>query len=62
MKEPEQAGHVMFNADAWDFSDPVVITVTFTVIFCVCMLFVLFRWVRKNMAEDAKRHQQGEEQ
>ncbi len=59
MKEPEQAGHVMFNADAWDFSDPVIITVTFTVVFCVGMLVVLYRWVKKNMADDAKKSQGG---
>jgi len=57
MKEPEVAGHVMFNADAWDFSDLVVITVAFTVVFCVCMLTFLYRWVKKNMAEDAKKNE-----
>ena len=59
MKEPELAGHVAFNADAWDFSDPVVITVTFTVVFCMSMLVVLYNWVRKNMADDAKKNQGG---
>jgi len=59
MKEPEQAGHVMFNADAWAFDDLVIIAVVFTVVFAAGMMVYLYRWVRKNMAEDAKKNTGG---
>ncbi|MBL4658788.1 MAG: hypothetical protein JKY19_00400 [Alcanivoracaceae bacterium] len=59
MKEVEKAGHVMFNADAWQFSDPVVFWVTVTVVFCISMLTVLFFWVRKNMADERKNKEGG---
>jgi hypothetical protein len=42
MKEVEPAGHVLFNADAWIFNDPVVFWSVFTVVFGFCMvIFVL---------------------
>ncbi|MDX8381239.1 MAG: hypothetical protein R8M14_03925 [Ghiorsea sp.] len=55
----EQPGHVMFNADAWQFGDPVVFWVIVTVVFCVSMIAVLFFWVKKNIAEERRNKEGG---
>lgn len=50
----EDPGHIITQASAWDFGDPVVFWGLFTVVFCAGMIAYLYRWVRKNMDEDAK--------
>lgn len=46
-------GQIATQAINWDFSDPVVFWGLFTVAFATGMVIFLYRWVRKNMNEDA---------
>jgi len=52
MKEVEQAGHVMFNSDAWVFNDPVVFWSVFTVVFGFCMVIFVLRQAMKMAAKE----------
>jgi len=54
MKEVEQAGHVMFNADAWVFYDPVVFWSVFTVLFSLSMVIYAIRVAVKKAEEERK--------
>jgi len=49
----EAPGHIVTQASAWDFSDPVVFLGIFTVVFAAGMITWVYRWVRKNMDKDA---------
>ena len=50
----EKPGHVMTNADAWVFNDPVVFWSVFTVIFAFCMVIFAIRVAMKKAAEERK--------
>ena len=50
----EAPGHIVTQASAWDFSDPVVFLGIFTVVVAAGIVTWIFRWVRKNMDEDAR--------
>jgi len=50
----EKPGHVLTNADAWVFNDPVVFWSVFTVIFAVCMVIFAIRTVMKKAEEERK--------
>jgi len=53
----EDSGQIAAQALNWDFSDPVVFWGLFTVAFATGMVIYIYRWVRKNMDEDAKNDQ-----
>ncbi|MDT8376197.1 MAG: hypothetical protein RQ867_05580 [Mariprofundaceae bacterium] len=56
MKQASEApGSIITQASAWDFSDPVVFLAVFTVFFAAGFIAWLYRWVRKNMDEDANK-------
>ncbi len=50
----EKPGHVLTNADAWVFSDPVVFWSVFTVVFAVSMVIYAIRVVMKKAEEERK--------
>ena len=54
----ESPGHIITQASAWDFGDPVVFWGIFTVVFAAGMVTYLYRWVRRNMDEDANNDQE----
>lgn len=54
MKDVEQAGNVMFNADAWMFNDPVVFWSIFTVLFAFGMFIYAMR-VAMRKADEERR-------
>jgi len=58
MNEVDKAGHVMFNADAWVFNDPVVFWSIFTVLFSLGMVIFAIRVAVKN-AEEERREKEG---
>ena len=58
MNEVDKAGHVMFNADAWVFNDPVVFWSIFTVLFSLGMVIFAIRVAVKN-AEEERRGKEG---
>ncbi len=51
-------GQIATQAINWDFSDPVVFWGIFTVAFATGMIIFLFRWVRKNIDEDANNNEE----
>jgi hypothetical protein len=60
MKDVEQAGHVMFNADAWIFNDPVVFWSVFTVLFSFCMVIYAIRVAMKNAEKERQEKEKNE--
>jgi hypothetical protein len=54
-EDPGQIAEQALNLDF--FSDPVVFWGLFTVAFCTGMIIYLYRWVQKNMDEDAKSNE-----
>jgi ATP/ADP translocase len=54
MKEASAASGEMVSqaTTAWDFTDPVIFLGAFTVIFCIGMIVLLYRWISKKMVED----------
>jgi len=58
MKDVEQAGHVMFNADAWVFNDPVVFWSIFTVLFAFGMVIFAIRVAIKNAERERKEKEE----
>ncbi|MDQ6984127.1 MAG: hypothetical protein Q9M44_05380 [Ghiorsea sp.] len=58
MNEVDKAGHVMFNADAWVFNDPVVFWSIFTVLFSLGMVIFAIR-VAVKKAEEERREKEG---
>ncbi len=52
MNEIEKPSHVMFNADAWIFNDPVVFWSVFTVLFAFCMVIFAIRVALKKAEQE----------
>ncbi len=52
MNEVDKAGHVMFNADAWIFNDPVVFWSVFTVLFSLSMVVFAIRVALKKAEQE----------
>jgi len=53
MKE-EAPGHILTNADAWVFNDPVVFWSVFTVVFAFCMVIFALRKAMKFAEQERK--------
>lgn len=58
MKEVEPAGHVMFNSDAWVFSDPVVFWSIVTVVVSALVVGVAVSKVM-SLADKERKDKEG---